>query len=382
MNLKWKLGLERKFMKKQVRILLSLVMCIGLSVPVFASTVDSEKKQTFNELELYLGLKDCTDNELRAKGLSENEMSDFRDFSMEEAYLKRAELPIETLVAYGYNDEQIEILKAYDGSAITADSSVMKAASDMEISEFEEGSASGDEVEIEYHWMWNIVPVWKTTDTIAVYWEAHDKKGYKIDLDRVNNYADVMYYNIATGKRASSQDEHVNGSYSSTENVVSVKIDMAKKDNQYWAKKGIYYVTLSRKGSEKIGDVDFGVAYGHSRLNALLDFFLHDDFSLEFCEEGLTKVDRVSNISCTYDSDAYLDNHGEFPTTKDISKVVEYMLTISYIFCLVGALFIWPLIAVLLSDIIHENRISSKIIVFLSLYTLAFVIVILNLKYF
>lgn len=300
-------------MKKQISILLSLVMCIGFAVPAFASTVDSEKKQTFNELEFYLELKDSTDNELHAKGLSEDEINDFKDFSMEEAYLERAELPIETLVAYGYNDEQIEILKAYDGSEITADSSLMKAASDMDISEFEEGSASGDEMEIEYHWKWNIVPVWKTTDTIAVYWEAHDKKGYVIDLDEEDNYADVMYYYLTTGKRASSQDEYVNGSFSSTGNSVSVKIDMAKKDNKYWAKKGIYYVTVSRKESEKIGDVDFGAAYGHSRLNAtaLLDFLIHEDFSLEFCEEGITKVDKVTNISCTYYSDGCLDNHGE-----------------------------------------------------------------------
>lgn len=50
------------------------------------------------------------------------------------------------------------------------------------------------------------------------------------------------------------------------------------------------------------------------------------------------------------------------------------MSKIAYYFCLLGAIFVWPAIAELFSDIVDKKDYNLKSILFLSIYTFAFIL--------
>lgn len=92
-------------MKKLLKSITAIALCMSMTVPAFASEVENNaattdfQTKTFNELEYYLELKDLSAKELTAIGYSAEEISDINQFSIEEVYLERAQLPYETLVA-------------------------------------------------------------------------------------------------------------------------------------------------------------------------------------------------------------------------------------------------------------------------------------------
>lgn len=186
----------------------------------------------------------------------------------------------------------------------------------MSVSKFAPYKAGTNGFEVEYKWKWSSCPVFKMKDKVVVYWDAHNLSGGDIDIgaNQSNCYADVMYYEMTTGNRASSEDETVYAKYSSADDAVSVDIDMAKSDNYYWAKEGIFHIDVAKKlpSNEDIGDIDFGAGYGHSTINftGSIEYSIGSRFNISFTPER--SVDKVTNISCTYTYKGNLTNNGEF----------------------------------------------------------------------
>lgn len=305
-----------KGMKKIAKNAMCLAMCLTIVIPsvAFAEPINVEQEEmgTLNELEYLLEVQELSRDELKSKGLSSNEITELKEFSIEEAYLERAELPYETLIAYGYTDEQIEILKNYDGSPITAESEMMALAAKMSVSKFTAYQASTSGFTVKYKWEWDSVPINRHTDRVVIYWRAYDSQPQEVDVTPSQNTAKITYFNLISGTERHSQV--VNGAYSSLQNAVYVDVGLVKgtTDDEYWAKKGEYTLRVEKTGSSALSYVKFGASYGHDTVSFTgdLSFTIGTGFALTF--SGSSMVDKVTNISCTYSYDGKLTNHGEF----------------------------------------------------------------------
>ena len=70
----------------------------------------------YTDYERINQLKSMTDMELFAVGLTESDIEEIRNFSYENALLERAAHSHDELIGMGYTEEEIRLLKEYDGS--------------------------------------------------------------------------------------------------------------------------------------------------------------------------------------------------------------------------------------------------------------------------
>lgn len=287
-------------MKKVVKLIVPFLLIVSLLSsgvvfaadlgPIDSAPIDAElmlPEDTFyNEGAAYIASKAMTDQELLDAGLTKIQLEELRAFSMEDALLERAQLPTDTLRAYGYTDEQIVLLKEYDGSPLTANSAVLAATSDC-VGTYDIGNYSTSSIGLTYTWTWSIVPLVKMEDTVVVAWEGVRKPdNLYFDLTPSTNIMYLHFYNMTTGARASSQDSFVQGLHVSTQNYTSFRFDMTKNDNYYWAKEGVVYLTLYPDSSTSpINYIDLGAGYGHQTLVGSYTFSVSPSLEVSFSSE-------------------------------------------------------------------------------------------------
>lgn len=271
-------------------IITALSVCVSMVTPSLAAGTEksnSSAATVYNEGQAYVELQSISDTELAHAGYTEEEIAEIRSFSMEDALLERASLPDETLYAYGYTEEQIEVLREYNGAPLTLDSPVLMATSDC-VGYFDVGHTSNDSISFSYTWRWNIVPLFKMTDTLVIAWEGVKSSNNEyMDLTPSTNELYLHYYELTTGQRADEKDTSVDGVHVTDENYTSFEMDMAIEDNYYWAKEGVAYLTLyvdnDYPGSDtSINYVDLGTGYGHQQLAMNYSFSVSSSLSVSF----------------------------------------------------------------------------------------------------
>ena len=267
-------------MKKFTIITLVLTLCMAiLTIPSFAASDTSGEGYTGNELDIVntqsefetiLELRKKTDEELVEIGLSAKEINEIKSDFLENELLRRATLTQEELKAYGYTDEQIRLLKTYDGEEITSGSQYMALSATCS-GNFTSGNCSNKKIRLRYNWEWSSVPVIKMKDKVFVRWQAVKSGGVVVDATVTYAKATVKYYSITTGAYASSKDTTVNGSGGTTVDYRTFNIDMVIDDNYYWAKKGTAYITLnSEDAGYNFKYVDVGGSYGHKTVTCTI----------------------------------------------------------------------------------------------------------------
>lgn len=314
-------------MKKVVRLIVPFLLSVTLLSSgvafaadlgsVNAAPIDAEPmlpEDTFyNEGSAYIASKAMTDQELLDAGLTEIQLEELRAFSMEDALLERAQLPTDILHAYGYTDEQIVLLREYDGSPLTENSSVLAATSDC-VGTYDIGNYSTSSISFTYTWTWSIVPLVKMEDTVVVAWQGVRKPdNLYFDLTPSTNIMYLHFYNMTSGARASSQDISVQGVHSSTEDYTSFRFDMTTKDNYYWAKEGVVYLTLyPDSSSSPINYIDLGAGYGHQTLEGSYTFSVSPSLEVSFSSDFPIQVIVVQedNASGRVYSNGRCQNYG------------------------------------------------------------------------
>lgn len=107
--------LMKKMFKKITAMTMVLTMLFTLSVSALAADISSEPMTTtINEYDVYIQQKAISSDKHSVIDINGN-----TEKTIEELYLERANLSEEELISqFGYSQEQISILKAYDGSPI------------------------------------------------------------------------------------------------------------------------------------------------------------------------------------------------------------------------------------------------------------------------
>lgn len=268
-------------MKKLTKVCLSFLLIISCSLTAFAmddsyvqldipDELMEEKAislEPISELEAYFDLIESSDSELLKQGFTTNQIDELKAVNFEEGFLEQAKLPEETLLNYGYTEEQVELIKDYDGSPITRGSNMLKASATLTKSVIL-SSYSSDSYRFRYEWEWNGKPVSNGKDIVAMRWSTFNSNGSTIGSYISNEIANVEYYNF----KGYFEDDADPTVYEDDNSIYSY-FPMEKKDkhgDEYiWAKEGFISARIERLGSQGMDYIRIRGAYGKSTTSAV-----------------------------------------------------------------------------------------------------------------
>lgn len=221
---------------------------------------------SINEYELIKKLKAESDDKLKEKGYSDNEIKEIRNFDFVEKIKERSKLSDEQLKNLKYTDEQIKIFRNFSGSeeeiialSATVNGSIMKD------SYYYDSVANRTYFTLGFSWYWSYCPFITLTDVIGVGWTEfmyiNPSTTYTYEKVKYSNYeySPDYYYSSKISAYPNSQTgtcsfEHAMWIYN------------AMNDIYYWSESGYGYVKLDKIGN--VPEVGAKVSYGHSSIGA------------------------------------------------------------------------------------------------------------------
>lgn len=271
--------------KKLISLLLVLALVVGICPAAFA--MESEvvnddvmvETTVYSEFELYQRVISHSDEELMGLGYSQSEIDEVRNFSFEEAFLERAKLDYDQLQGLGYTDEQIRILKAYNGEPITPTSEILRAAAQC-TGKMTGISASTTIIYYGYSWEWSTMPLHDLGDVAALAWIAVDTQGHFVSVSPIARSGYLNYYSTATNKLHTQTPLTVtlNSDYNGVSaNIALKKIIPEEADGTMviWAKQGVVNVKLqldAASGANSLYMIKSYGAVGHKVLSCDVGF--------------------------------------------------------------------------------------------------------------
>ncbi len=156
------------------------------------ATVQIER-QEFNEYNYITGLKNSSPTELSNLGLTEQE-ADLIVAEFEDALMTRALLPEDKLIAYGYSEEEIEILRSYAAGNDLSDSELQSITATCSTAIVNMG-VTANRAEFGYEWIWDQCPLVTLKDSAALCWNAYDENNAANDVERYSVDAEIYYWN-------------------------------------------------------------------------------------------------------------------------------------------------------------------------------------------
>lgn len=278
-------------MKKLISALTSLlILSIGSSAmakvddtTVIIDTKDMQEisvegntyTYTVNEYDICVEMREQSTDELREDGYSQDFIDLARSDEIEHWLKELASYDVNVLKDdYGYSEEQISLLKNYDGTQIQDHPELRGVFADCTV-DFTCNSASKTSVTVTTTWEWNRAPAIhhkNIRDIIGTGWTAINLDDQEIKLEVDQDFGQpctIYYYTIknkyVTYKVFDYKVEDPLGEVSSKFNTGSLP-SQANIPSDDYAKKGAFTVRLKTNGNGKIGAVFFCSAYGHRTI--------------------------------------------------------------------------------------------------------------------
>lgn len=241
-------------MKKLISILTCicvLVCSCSLIVKAKNNFISSVEVINSNEYDIFKEYSDMSDKELFKEGKTQDEIDYIRNFNFEDAIRHRANLPDETLKAYGYSDGDIAELREIASDKSISESAI-RSISNITLKSYlrvvkygtYNNGIDGEMryVLMAYKFQWNRVPYIALTDCVAISYSlntgeypiyqpvynggdiiASDYSRYKLKLNMYDGETDTNYTLYEDWEPLSNTD--------GVENTVSVKFDVGSVDH-------------------------------------------------------------------------------------------------------------------------------------------------------
>lgn len=269
-------------MKKLVSLTLVLAMMFSLGASALAADISTgpmEPVETVvNEYDIYVREKENTEGEYSVMGIGDTE-----EKTIEELYLERAALSEEELVAqYNYSEEQIAILKAYDGSPIEENPQLRAVSASMS-GRVTTSTAYSYLVAATLSWSWNQKPFTTSVnqqDSIKAVWEVSDENGsvnnnHAMNVSQSRNIVEycafssntivaTRLYNITETSIVSSAGLEPFTAFSTFPQALDLP---QYTDGPFWAKSGTCKIAVEPTSNYDIGSVIFGFVYLGNTFN-------------------------------------------------------------------------------------------------------------------
>lgn len=269
------------YMKKIISIILvTFLMFSMLTTNIFASSYkgDSKEYYTLNnvssfkieEYDLILNVREGDINKLKEDGYSFEEINFYRSNSIEKAILNRAKLSeYELINTYGYDKNQISILKGYHGESIE-EYPQLKSVLGSCSGKVTCAKASKMEIAARLTWEWTTAPVLNGNsikDIVAVRWAGTDKAGNPLNVAAVNkkvqSYCKLKTINAGKIKEHTYELD-VNPAYAGASCTFRMEPEAG---SGYWAKSGILQITVGATGESSINEIATHFSYGHTNIS-------------------------------------------------------------------------------------------------------------------
>ena len=268
-------------MKKVLSLILALVLIMTMSVTAFAEnnvTITGKNSNNIlqSEAELILLKEAGNEKALEEKGFSKEEVKKIMETDFHALLLERAALPYETLRNYGYNEEQIAILKNYNGEEITKDSPVLKATAVVSATP-NLNTYGRSAIGVRLDWSWNVRPVYGMQDALAIKWKTILKGGSIGEGRATNAYAFVKYYNVSTGSL--DHVKNIGADTSVYNETADIKFPMIEvTENESWAKQGSFYLKIEPTAENaQLDHITLYPSYGHKIGSCTISFYIDAD---------------------------------------------------------------------------------------------------------
>lgn len=268
--------------RKFVCIMLVAVLVICNSAISFAESkknADSSVSDIVihSEAEMILLKENGNTEQLVKQGYSQNEINQIMDIDFHTLLLERAALPDKTLDSYGYTDEQIRALRAYDGGTITADSPVLVATATVSAKPYIYGY-SRTNIGIRWEWSWNVRPLVCLKDSMAIKWKTVLKDGTVSEGQATEAFALVRYYDAHSG--AEDHVKKITATNTSTyKQATDFSFQMVEVvTNETWAKKGTFYLKIKPTTTNaQLDHITCYPSYGHKVLSCTVSVLIVED---------------------------------------------------------------------------------------------------------
>lgn len=253
----------KKLIKNCICMLLALSMFFLPNIKGYAAD-SSEKIINVNEYDAYVSMKN--DGNACSKRLIE--------INLEQELIDRKKLSDEELKAnYGYDNEQISILRNYNGEPLESVPEVRSLLATLSLTVRNLGTTQ-ERANFSVYWVWSNVPVVLFTDMIGIYADTTNLESRPITVDYTSASCSIDYYTRA-GVYKTTTYPTVN--IFEGPSTRSLKFPMVYSTSTDYAKSGIIYCSIEPGVSDVLmGSIDIYAAYGHSSFNTTPTFSLVD----------------------------------------------------------------------------------------------------------
>ena len=249
--------------KRFLCLLTSLIMLLSLNVNTFANEKNDGYVVEINEYDEYNKSRAMTNTDLYKIGYSKEYVEEVKSNYIENELLKRSKLSVQELKEkYGYDENQINIIKNYDGQAIEEQPQLRVLFATMTVSIYKY-IADNTQVAFIASWDWSSMPFVNGKDLIAVRWQGTNSNGQSINLvlNKSKSYCNIYYYNLADGQPYegyAAMDIKSKDSYSHAYSDIEMG-----KNFTWFGKSGTIKIHLDKLGTAQILETAFIVTYGH-----------------------------------------------------------------------------------------------------------------------
>lgn len=261
--------------------IVAILMCCPLSAPARAvSDIPVGQTSTFSEYDTYIKLKEATDEELLQTGYSVSEIGDIRNGRFEEALSERAALPEETLESMGYSENDIALLKGYDGHELSENDPVLMALATCTNSYYP-SNVSSESMSYTITWTWDRAPLILGDDYFIMSWEGYNTTSNPVRCRVLSNSMTVGYHRLEGNSFYRNEILTVTNSSSSPENHriensgLKYTYKLGKNvGSDVWAKTVRVNVTIGRYDdqADPLNCIYLEQAYLHTDVETGIDF--------------------------------------------------------------------------------------------------------------
>lgn len=259
----------KKWLKKTIAIVLTATLAMTATMPAFAADSTNITSYTMSEYDMYLDMKSQTPIAAQVDDEISTTAAFVQNGGIEQLLIERAQLSENELKeTYGYTDEQIEILKDYDGSPLEQNPQLRAILAEVSLS-INRGSVSTSRFTAYISWNWSACPlvVLGVKDGLGVALEPlNGDQLLHLRFNQNASYCDVTYCRISGSayetERYSLQTDPSAGIYNNA--YAQFNSCQMVENNQIttYAKRGTMCL-VTDSSSDRIDEIGYIFRYGH-----------------------------------------------------------------------------------------------------------------------
>jgi len=218
-----------------------------------------------NELDYLNALLNATDTELRARGMTEEEIRELRTYDYNADLMRLTNADVNTLKNMGYSRKQIGKIKAYDGQTDAVSYASTYGLSNAVLSGYHYATPVEEwySMKIVYGFGWSEAPMFCIADSIVLAWIGCNEESEPIVLEVLEEGHEVAYFSVVTNLPTVT-DEVSASEKNVSSRVIEFGLGRAGVEKSYARIIDGYIIVKTLADSYNFSNIYVAAAYGHT----------------------------------------------------------------------------------------------------------------------